>query len=232
MFQRIMPFVLLVIMLCSNAILAQESLDDDLAALEAAANAVPTETKGGRMVEDRVMARSMIEYGRREKNPEVILLAVEILHKNPVTSVKGDADTKESLQKLIAEAVAMRPEDEMLKERAELATETLDENTRGLAGGPRSWTVTLAKKGDYYQLDPRLVYNAHEKAVVTAYSEDPNVMLGASVRRGDQTKEITRGVGRGKVSVEWNAGITTTGWDVRVYSLSENTEIQVKVETN
>ncbi len=231
MSQRALSVALTAILLSPIALLADEDSDADLKALQAAAEAVPKETKGGRMVEDRAMAQSMIEYGRRAKNPEVMLLAVEILHKNPVTAVKGESNDAEELEELINEAVAMRPEDETLIERAEMALETLEETTRGLAGGPRTWVVAI-DKGKYYQLDPRLVYNAHEKAIVVAYAKAPSAMLGGSVRRGDQRSELTRGVGKGKVQVEWNAGITTTGWDVRIYNLSGADGMQVKVETN
>jgi len=216
----------------ATGIAAEPTDADELQALLKDAESIPKETKAGRMLVDRAMAQSMIEYGRRAKSPECILLGVEILHKTPVTIKKGvGTDETAELEKLIEQAVEMRPDDETLIELAERVTESLEEATRGLAGGPQQWNVSIKAKG-YYQLDPRLVYNAQEKAIVTATTNDPGVMLGASVRRGDQRKELTRSVGRGKVKVEWNSGIVTTGWDVRIWNLTGRDGLVVKVETN
>jgi hypothetical protein len=220
-----------VAMMITTGIAAEPTDADELQALLKDAESLPKETKAGRMVADRTMAQSMIEYGLRNNSPEVILLAVEILHKTPVTIKKGEGeDETAELEKLIEQAVEMRPDDEMLIVMAERVVDSLEEATRGLAGGPQAWTVKIKKRG-YYQLDPRLIYNAQEKAIVTA-TTDPGVMLGASVRRGDQRKELTRSVGRGKVQVEWNSGITTTGWDVRIWNLTGKDGQVVKVVTN
>ena len=137
----------------------------------------------------------------------------------------------QDLDKIVVEAVEMRPDDESLLQLAERVQEALEEKTRGLAGGPKQWVVEIKPK-EYYQLDPRLIYNAHEKAIIAAESADPGVVLGASVRRSDIRKETTRGVGKGKVHVQWNAGLHTSGWDVRVYNLTGKTPVKVRVTTN
>lgn len=222
-----LPLIALAFALCAP-VYAQ---DDELAGLEKTAAALPKETKAGQMVADLSLARSMLDYGRRTKNPEMMLLATEILHKTPVETVKGDTDGDDELSEIVLEAVKMRPEDESLLQLAERVQETLEEKTRGLAGGPKRWIVEIEPKG-YYQLDPRLVYNAQEKAIISARSKDPSVTLGASVRRGDARNLIARGVGKGRVQVQWNSGITTTGWDVRIYNLSSKAPMSVEVTTN
>lgn len=206
---------------------------------EEAEKVAAKETKAGKMVTNRNMARALLEYGMDTENPEAIILAIQILHRNPVTAVKEDkeahnAEIEERIE-LIGAAVELRPDDEGLLIMAERVAGELEESTRGLAGGPKSWTVTIPK-GKYYQLDPRLVYNAQEAAIITAYPADPaaagKVMLGGSVRRYDQRTILRKTVGKGKVVVNWNSGIYTTGWDCRIYNLNGPDDLVVKIETN
>ena len=217
---------------------------DDLKALQQAAEAIEQAdakvTQAGKMIANRELAREMIRYGRENDNPESIIIGVQILVRNPVTpaSKKLTQEQKdahnaglEELLDLVGAAVELREDDESLLLLAERVAGELDESKRGLAGGPKSWVIKV-DKGKHYQLDPRLVYNAQEAAIITAYAKDPKAMLGGSVRRFDEKKETKRSVGRGKVKVEWNSGNNTTGWDCRIYNLSGPDGLEVTVETN
>ena len=223
--------VIAITLLHSSSVYSDDA--DELAALLTDVDQLPKMSSAGRIVLDREMARAMIEYGRRTKTPEVIIFGVQILAQNPVNHVVENDEImdrdKAELTATIQQAVDMRDEDETLIELSERAADLLDEKTRGLAGGPRRWTVTI-DKGKYYQLDPRLVYHAQQRAIVTAFAHD--VMLGASVRRSDQRKELKRSVGSDKVKVAWNSGIHTSGWDVRIYNLNGPDNLRVQVETN
>lgn len=194
------------------------------------------ETKAGKMLANREMARQLIEYGQATDSPESIILGIQILHRNPVTAVVEDKEAHnaeiEARIEMIGAALDLRPDDEGLALMAERVASELEESTRGLAGGPKSWTVTIPK-GKYYQLDPRLVYNAQEAAIITAYAADgAKIMLGGSIRRYDQRNIMRRTVGRGKVVIQWNSGIYTTGWDCRIYNLSGPNNQVVTIETN
>ncbi len=210
--------------------------ESDLTALMAEAeSAEAKETEKGRKVADRELGWKLIEYGQREDHPspEAIILGVQILHRNPVESKTedGEGGEKEELITMVEEAADMRPDDETLLVMAENVLDALDESSRGLAGGPQQWIITV-DRGKYYQLDPRLVYNAQEAAIITAYAEDPKAMLGATVRRYDQRKIMKRTAGRGKVRIEWNSGIFTTGWDCRIYNMTGPDGMKLRVETN
>lgn len=200
------------------------------------------QTKAGRMLADRLLAKKMIEYGERENNPESIITGVQILVRNPTTPARTltqnerDAHNADlvALEELIGIAVDMRPEDEGLLAMAERVAGELDESTRGLAGGPKKWVVEI-KKGKYFRLDPTLTYNAQEQAIITATIDTkkyPKVMLGANVRRVDQAKVIKKAAGRGKVAIDWNAGVKTSGWDCRIYNLNGPAVLKVTVVTN
>ena len=209
-----------------------------LAEAEKAAKEEPAQTKAGQMLANREMARQIVSYGLKNSNPEAIIVGVQILHENPTKSAQkqegaANADVEHGMQ-LIEKAVSLRENDESLLVLAERVADELQESTRGLAGGPKSWIVEIPKRG-YYQLDPRLVYNSHEAAIITAFPNDKDnagVMLGGSVRREDQRKVMKKTAGRGKVIVQWNSGIHTTGWDCRIYNLNGPDKMKVRVESN
>ena len=220
--------------------LAAGEVDDqrELQQLLADAQALPAETKTGRMVADRQVARDLIAYGQRTKTPEAILSGVQLLHKIPVTLQGGaEADNRDELAKLIRQAINMCPNNELLLAMGERGLAMLEDAPRDLAGGPNRWTVTI-DKGKYYELDPRLVYSPQEKAIVAATvklgdtNEEPTPVLGGLVRRSDQPRPKTRSVGRGKVVMAWNTGIVATGWDVRIYNLSKQDVLEVVIEAN
>ena len=199
-------------------------------------DALGKSTKAGQMLEDRLMARTLLDYGSRAKSPESILTAIQILHRNPVNPVKKgnqaksqDSDDTEALLELVDRAKNMRRGDKTLAAFADRVADELEEGSRGLAGGPKRWAANIPKGGSFL-LDPRLVYNRNEKAMVTVHA--PDSVLGISVIRGDQRRETVRSVGRASARVIWNSGIYTTGWNVKIYKLSGPDNTPVIIETN
>lgn len=196
------------------------------------------ETPLGQTLEDRILGRSLVEYGLRANTPEAIVSGVQVLVDNPAapvaeSEVKIDEaadDERDQLLEYLEQARAMRPADETLGELVARAEDLVREKKRGLAGGPKRWQVTL-DKGDYYGLDPRLIYNAQEKAIVHAYCSD-DATLGIRVRRSDQRNYVTQAVSRKDVTATWNSGIYTSGWVVRIYNLSGPDKLAVVIETN
>ena len=186
------------------------------------------------------MARNMIDYGLRVNSPESIITGVQILVRNPVTPAgKLTQEQKDAhngqlkkLEEYLGMAVDMRSEDEALLAYAERVAGEIEESTRGLAGGPKSWVVQI-DKGEYFQLDPRLVYNSQEVAIVTAYAGKPEdkIMLGATVRHESQNKK-NKAAGPHRIRINWNSGPITSGWDCRIYNLTGPDGLEVVIETN
>ena len=69
-------------------------------------------------------------------------------------------------------------------------------------------------------------------ATIVATAKDPSAMVGVSVRPGDSARTKVRSVKRGRTIVEWNSGIRTTGWDVRIYNVSGKGDMEFRIETN
>jgi len=194
-------------------------------------------TKAGQMLEDRMLARSLIEYGKRTRSPEAMLTAVRILRQNAVIpAIKNkDVDSeaqreKSELLQLLNQARKMRPEDRPLRELSDRLEESLSERSRGLADGPKQWRGIKIKPGRFYALDPGLEYNAQERAIVSVEAQERTALMGIVVTRPNQiTKK--QAVGEGSVNVHWNAGIHTSQWLVKIYNMGK-TEIQVTITTN
>lgn len=205
------------------------------------------QTVAGKMLENRMMALDLISHGESVGSPESILVGVQILHQNPVVPAKktpslvADEDVAE-LKSLIDSAVALRPDDKILGELAARVRAELDEKSRGLAGGPKRWTVTI-KKGEHFLLDPRLVYDVQQEAIVSARvirdtagtgdGRQSNSTVGITVARDGSAKEFyTRSVARNKTQVRWNSGPYKAGWYVKIHHLSGPDEARVVIETN
>ena len=203
------------------------------------------ETPAGKMLEKRIMAQALIDHGMDTSSPEAILVGVRILHENPVVNAQNAADQKSSedqiqeLKGLVEKAVEMRPDDKILAELASRIGSELEEKTRGLAGGPKRWTVNI-KKGEYYLLDPRLVYDVQQEAIVSARvvasAENPqerDATVGITVARDGSAKSLyTRSVAKNKTQVRWNSGPYKAGWYVKIHHLSGPDETNVVIETN
>jgi len=109
-------------------------------------------TKG---IDDLALASKLIQYGRKEKHPESLLIAAQILHKNPTekltvgSKVTGEATKSiavatydDSPKALVAEAKKLSSSAHV----ASLAAATLmilDEEPRGPAGGPSTDFFTI-----------------------------------------------------------------------------------------
>lgn len=208
--------------------------------------ALPGEaTAAGQMLEKRIMAQNLIEHGKTNSSPESILVGVQILHQNPVVAAKNGVDQKlmdtENLElnRLIDAAMEMRPEDKLLSEMAARVRSELEEKSRGLAGGPKQWTVKI-KKGDHFLLDPRLVYDVQQEAIVSARvvaagdaAEEGKSTVGITVARDGSGKSLyTRAVARNKTLVRWNSGPYKAGWYVKIHNLSGPDEATIVIETN
>jgi len=210
------------------------------------ANALPGEpTVAGQMLEKRILAQSLIEHGQAMSSPESILVGVQILHQNPVVDARSkpetkmaDADTAE-LSDLVEIAVSMRPDDKILAALAARIRSELEEKSRGLAGGPKRWTVTI-KKGEHFLLDPRLVYDVQQEAIVSARvvssaenTQEGSSTLGITVARDGSAKALyTRSVAKNKTQVRWNSGPYKAGWYVKIHHLSGPDEATIVIETN
>ena len=204
---------------------------DELTEKPEFSDAVVKLTKNDRAFRNRDLAQTMIEYGRQNQKPEMLLLAAEILHNNPCEVVVGEDDEGERLTNLIEQAVDMRPEDDQLIAMAERALGTLEEATRGLAGGPKYWRVKIPK-GKYYELQPALVYNALETARVVAIGADPKAHLGIAYKSVHDGGARRLASGIGKAMAQWDAGRIATGWTVRIYNLDGPDGMEVTIETN
>ena len=203
------------------------------------------ETPAGKMLEKRIMAQALIDHGVATSAPEAILVGVQILHQNPVVSAQDASDQKSSedqnleLKGLVEKAVEMRPDDKILAELASRVGSELEEKSRGLAGGPKRWTVNI-KKGEYYLLDPRLVYDVQQEAIVSARvvaaadkAEERDSTVGITVARDGSGKAIyTRSVAKQKTLVRWNSGPYKAGWYVKIHNLSGPEVATVVIETN
>ena len=211
------------------------------------AESLPGEvTAAGQMLEKRIMAQSLIEHGKANSSPESVLVGVQILHQNPVIDAKKNAPDQElidneraTLTSLVEAAIEMRPEDKILAELAARVRTELEDKSRGLAGGPRQWTVKI-KKGEFYLLDPRLVYDVQQEAIVAARvvssgdrPQEGNTTVGITVARDGSAKSLyTRSVAKNKTQVRWNSGPYKAGWFVKIHNLSGPDEATVVIETN
>ena len=192
------------------------------------------------------MAQSLIEHGKVTSSPESILVGVQILHQNPVIDAKMNALDQElidseraTLTSLVEVAIEMRPEDKILAELAARVRVELDDKSRGLAGGPRQWTVKI-KKGGIFLLDPRLVYDVQQEAIVASRvvssgdrPQEGNSTVRITVARDGSAKSLyTRSVAKNKTQVRWNSGPYQAGWYVKIHNLSGPDEATVVIETN
>lgn len=194
-----------------------------------------TVTEAGQSLQDRILGRSLIDYGLRSRAPEAIVSGVQILARNPVRSAQGNEEESDRAEKgrlsdYLQRARDMAPADAILAELITRAEERLEERPRGMAGGPKRWVVKI-DKGKYYEIDPRLSYNVQEMAVVHAFAS-PSATLGIRVRRSDLRNDVARSVARERVTATWNSGIFSKGWLVRIYNLAGPDELEVVVETN
>jgi len=202
-------------------------------------------TATGKMLEKRIMAQALIDHGKANSSPESILVGVQILHQNPVVDGKNTVDQKlivaetSELKSLVDTALEMRQDDSILAEQAARVRAELEEKSRGLAGGPKQWTVKI-KKGGYYLLDPRLVYDVQQEAIVSARlaavgdnSQERSSTVGITVARDGSAKSLyTRSVARNKTQVRWNSGPYKSGWFVKIHHLSGPDEATFVIETN
>ncbi|MFO1002096.1 MAG: hypothetical protein U0936_17310 [Planctomycetaceae bacterium] len=209
-------------------------------------DALPGEsTTAGQMLEKRIMAQTLIDHGKTSSSPESILVGVQILHQNPVVDAKNGVDQKLTdtenleLNRLIDAAIEMRPEDKLLSEMATRVRSELEEKSRGLAGGPKQWTVKI-RKGDHFLLDPRLVYDVQQEAIVSARvvstgdnADDSKSTVGITVARDGSGKSLyTRSVAKQKTQARWNSGPYKAGWYVKIHNLSGPDEATIVIETN
>lgn len=203
------------------------------------------ETIAGKMLEKRILAQALIDHGKMNSSPESILVGVQILHQNPVVNGKDALDQKsmeaenDELASLVEAAVEMRPDDRLLADLASRVKVELEEKSRGLAGGPKQWTVKI-KKGGYYLLDPKLVYDVQQEAIVSARvvssgenSTDIPSTVGITVARDGSAKAFyTRSVAKNRTQVRWNSGPYKAGWYVKIHHLSGADEATIVIETN
>lgn len=105
-------------------------------------------------VDDMALAAQLIQYGRREKNAESLLMAAQILHKTSTQKLdakrkvegemKGEAPASadDSPKALVAEAKKMSTS-AAVKALAAATQQIIDESSRGPAGGARFDNFTI-----------------------------------------------------------------------------------------
>lgn len=191
------------------------------------------ETESGRVVADRKMAQSLIEYGQRMEKPEAIVLAAEILANNPVTAIDATAQREEAqqIQRLLEQANEMRPGDKLLATLIQRFDHTpkVVRGANAIADSARLLIVRI-DKGKHFRLSPDPVFEPQIAARVTA-TADGDPTLGITVRRIDLVQE-KRWVARSRVSAVWNSGIHKKAWDIRVFNLSGPDGLKVRIETS
>lgn len=191
------------------------------------------ETESGRMVADRKLAQSLIEYGQRLEKPEALVLAAEILVNNPVAASDATAQRDETqlIQRLLEQANEMRPGDKLLA----ILIQRFDQTPKAVRGAnviedSAKLLVVRIDKGKHFRLSPDPVFEPQIAARVIA-TADGDPMLGITVRRIDLVQE-KRWVARSRVSAVWNSGIYKKAWDIRVFNLSGPDGLKVRIETN
>ena len=138
---------------------------------------VVKETDATKALQNVELASRLIQYGRQYKHAESLLIAAQILHKNPTAklnagfSVKGEKNEKAVVpaapdnrpQALVAEAKKLSS----FPHVASLAAATLailDEAPRGAAGGPKSAVFTI-KPGQMITWNP-ITFVGLQKGIV------------------------------------------------------------------
>jgi hypothetical protein len=105
-------------------------------------------------MDDMALAAQLIQYGRREKSAESLLLAAQMMHKTSMeklgaerkteggTKAEAPASVDDSPKALVAEAKKMSnsPQTQAL---AKATQQIIDESSRGPAGGPRFDNFTI-----------------------------------------------------------------------------------------
>ena len=137
------------------------------------------ETEKTKALRDLELASRLINYGRANKHAESLLIAAQIIHKTPTQKLNvaskatgGDAATKvadapvrdDSPKALVAEAKKLSPSAHV----AGLANATLlilDEESRGVAGGPMSSGNFVVRPGVAFTWDP-ITYIGLQSAIV------------------------------------------------------------------
>jgi hypothetical protein len=119
------------------------------------------------------LANQLIAFGRQEKHAESLLVAAQILHKNPsqaltsgYTASGGPPDKKSegnNAKALVAEArkISSSPHCEAMATATE---KMLQESTRGVVGGPKKDVFTI-RPGETITWKP-ISFRGNEKAVV------------------------------------------------------------------
>ena len=244
-------FILVLLVVIASRVWAQSAgtvNPSDLVSLKKLVAQLPIETAASTAVDRRAMARNLVEYGLQTRTAEAVVVGLKILNATPVSRV-GEGNKAAELDhtqhlKLIDRAAAMQPGNELIQQfvksiRAEI--EDGAEKSRDLVGGPKSWTRTISLS-EPYLLNPKLRYEAHRRATVTATTNDPTATLAIVVRRPGIVAPVRMAVANvsdhnGKatgptVRVDWNPGVITTDWHVSVYRLGGNTEMPIIIEAS
>jgi hypothetical protein len=151
-------------------------------------------------LQDLALAAKLIAFGREHKSPESLLLAAKIIHGTPTTKLKaeksavsGEAVTapaakshENSPKALVAEAKAM-PSASQLGALVAATEKIVDEESRGLVGGPQRlvqtvgpgqvWTVSglVFAGGQLAQVDIDL-YGQYGRFVMTVHDQFGNLI--------------------------------------------------------
>lgn len=195
-----------------------------------AGNAVGEEASSGQSIADRALAMSLIEYGRREDYAEALVVAAEILGRNPADPVNAAArrNGEGDVQAVLDEALSMRSSDRSLASFTRRTAEAVP-SADVLQTRPRFWLVRIRPRS-FYTLSPPPTFEAHRQARVSATTTS-NVMIGISARRVDQRRP-RRWVARRQVIAEWNPRLYTREWEVQVHNLSASETIEVRIEVS
>lgn len=156
---RTLMMVALVAGLAAVWTLPNQAADDkkkgsNTATPEAAAAVKPSAS--AQSVADLALAHSLIQYGRKNKSPEALLTAAQIIAKTPAEELKekgkkeGKGDDKTPGQRadnspkaLVAEAKAMSKAAHVAS-LADATSKLIEETPRGAVGGAKAGSETLA----------------------------------------------------------------------------------------
>lgn len=184
------------------------------------------------VTENRLLAHCLIYYGIDRELPLAIAAGIELLDQNPGISANGKdgADAKDRERYLKAAANLAKNDPLVMQLVKRLEVNTSEQACASTDTRSKTWKVEIAPK-KRIRLKPDPIFEPQTKAVLTATASDQNAMIGMTVRAVDQ-KLTRRTSGRGRVRLAWNPGLKKRKWDVRVYNLTAQRPLKLRVESS